>query len=333
MPLIRVPRPWEIPQSCSTPESACRDRRRFLRDMGQLGIGAAALLLGCSPPTSRGAGAGSDAPPDPPPGGPGLYPAPRRPEYVAAAPPTDEMVAARHNNFYEFTERKDVWRHVERFETRPWEVEVAGLCHRPRTFDIDDLVRSFPLEERVYRFRCVEAWSMVVPWTGFPLRALIDSVEPRSAARHVRMLAFLRPEQAPGQRRMSWYPWPYYEGLTLEEARNELAFMVTGIYGHALPAQHGAPIRLVVPWKYGFKSIKSIVRIELVARRPSTFWSDSSDEYDFWANVNPNVPHPRWSQATERRIDTGEVLPTRIFNGYAEQVAAMYPWEPRRPRG
>jgi sulfoxide reductase catalytic subunit YedY len=333
MPGLRIPRPWEISESRVTPEAIYRDRRNFLRHLGSLGLGAAGLLWSCGGNVSNREAPGEatrTAPPAPA-GGPDLYPASRNAAYRSERPLTDETTAARYNNFYEFTEQKDAWRHVDRFETRPWEVEVKGLCKNPQTFDLDDLARAFPLEERIYRLRCVEAWSMIVPWTGFPLRALIDRVEPLASARHVRMLTFYNPDQAPGQKRATWYAWPYYEGLTIEEARNELTFLATGIYGHGLPAQHGAPIRLALPWKYGFKSIKSIVKIELVERRPTTFWSDASSEYDFWANVNPNVPHPRWSQASERLIDTGERIPTRIFNGYHEQVAHLYPQEPVRP--
>jgi sulfoxide reductase catalytic subunit YedY len=203
-------------------------------------------------------------------------------------------------------------------------VEVAGLVVRPRTYDIDDLVRAFPLEERVYRHRCVEAWAMAVPWTGFPLAALIQSAEPLPAARFVRFVSFHRPSQAGGQSDRS-QPWPYNEGLTLDEATNELAFIATGMYGHPLLKQHGAPVRLVVPWKYGFKSAKSIVRVELTARQPATFWNTMAPhEYDFAANVNPDVPHPRWSQRTERMLGTDEVRPTQLYNGYGEWVAKLY---------
>ncbi len=332
MPTIHIPRPWGIPDARATPESVHDDRRRFLRRLGFMGLGVAGLLCGCR---SGDAGGGPDraaAKPLPPPGGPGLYPAKRDPAYGVDRALTDEKTAARYNNFYEFTDQKDVHRYVDAFETRPWQVEVKGLCGKPKTFDIDDLARLFPLEERVYRHRCVEAWSMVVPWTGFPLKALIDHVRPLSSARYVKTLTFLRPEQAPGQKRSTWYTWPYYEGLRMDEARNDLAFLATGIYGHALPVQHGAPVRLALPWKYGFKSIKSIVSIELVAGPPRTFWSDASNEYDFWANVNPNVPHPRWSQETERLIDTGERIKTLMFNGYGEHVAVLYPWEPLEPQ-
>lgn len=297
MTLIRVPRPWQVAESRVTPERVYRDRRDFLRRLGFAGAGRC----------GRGGPAA---------GGDDLYPAQRNPAYISDRPLTEEAVTARYNNFYEFTDQKDPWRYVERFRTRPWEVEVGGLCVRPETFDVDRLVRLFPLEERVYRHRCVEAWSMIVPWIGFPLRSLIDHVQPLGAARYVRMLTFLKPDEAPGQKRMSWYPWPYYEGLTIDEARNDLAFLATGIYGHALPAQHGAPLRLAVPRKYGFKSIKSIVRIDLVNRPPRTFWSDVPTEYDFVANVNPNVPHPPGAAPPED-------LSRRSWRGRARHPAGL----------
>jgi sulfoxide reductase catalytic subunit YedY len=198
------------------------------------------------------------------------------------------------------------------------------LVEKPHVFDIDDLVRALPLEERLYRFRCVEAWAMAVPWTGLPLRALIEKLQPLSSARFVRFVSFMNPDIAPNQSR-AYGPWPYTEGLTMGEAMNELALLATGIYGRPLPKQHGAPLRLVVPWKYGFKSIKSIVKIEFTAEQPRTFWNNNRPkEYDFVANVRPDIPHPRWSQATERLIDTGQRRPTLPYNGYGEWVADLY---------
>ena len=255
-----------------------------------------------------------------------LYPAVRNAAYPIYLPMTEEAVAARYNNFYEFTAIKEkVHELVDDFVTEPWSIEITRHCANPGTYDVADLVKKFGLEERVYRLRCVEAWAMVVPWTGFPLSKLIELVEPTSKAKHVRMWTFNRPEQAPGQKKQTWYPWPYFEGLTLEEARNELTMMVTGIYGHPLPKQHGAPIRLVVPWKYGYKSIKSVVKIELTRRRPDTFWETLAPrEYDFWANVNPAVPHPRWSQATEQMIGSGKRVQTLKYNGYRKEVGHLY---------
>jgi sulfoxide reductase catalytic subunit YedY len=254
-----------------------------------------------------------------------LYPAAGNPVFAAADRPiTAEVAAARYCNFYEFSSTKGVYAYVGSFQPVPWAVEVTGLVARPQTFDIDALIRTFPLEERIYRHRCVEAWAMVVPWVGFPLAALVRHVEPLPAARFVRFVSFQRPDQAPRQANTS-LPWPYTEGLTLAEATNELAFLATGMYGHPLLKQHGAPVRLVVPWKYGFKSAKSIVRIEFTDRQPATFWNTVQPrEYDFEANVNPQVPHPRWSQASERMLGSGEQRPTMIYNGYGEWVAALY---------
>ena len=337
MPSIHRRRGWEIPERLATPEALYWNRREFLRAMGLGSIGAAALLAGC------GAGAGGD------PGGgeatpgvknaaqpsaalnfdpasPGIYPAARNATYTLDRALTDEKVAAAYNNFYEFTTQKDrVWRMTDRFRTRPWRIEVAGLVEKETAIDVDDLVKTMPVEERTYRHRCVEAWAMAVPWTGFPMKAFIDWAEPSSGARFVRMVSFLRPDEAPGQAPGSGYPWPYFEALRMEEAMNELAFLVIGIYGHPLPKQHGAPIRLATPWKYGYKSAKSIVRFEFTSEQPPTFWNTvAPSEYGFLSNVNPKVPHARWSQATERLIDTGEVVKTQPFNGYGEYVARLY---------
>jgi sulfoxide reductase catalytic subunit YedY len=217
-----------------------------------------------------------------------------------------------------------VWRHTGDFRPAPWTVEVAGLVARPRTFDLDGLLRTFPLEERIYRHRCVEAWAMVVPWTGFPLAELVRHVQPLPAATHVRFVGFDRPEEA-GHMASRSLPWPYTEGLRLAEATNALAFVAVGMYGHPLLKQHGAPVRLVLPWKYGFKSAKSVVRIEFTDRQPATFWNTlAPHEYDFLANVDPEVPHPRWSQASERMLGTGERRPTLRYNGYGEWVAGLY---------
>jgi sulfoxide reductase catalytic subunit YedY len=229
------------------------------------------------------------------------------------------------NNFYEFSFTKnDVTRLSQDFRSQPWTLEVGGLVNRPGTFGIEDLVRRFPPEERIYRLRCVEAWSMVIPWLGFPLADLLALAEPTGDARFVRFVTLLDPDQMPGQDQPG-YPWPYQEGLRLDEALHPLTLLATGLYGEALLPQNGAPLRLVVPWKYGFKSIKSIVRIELTAEQPATFWSTvASGEYGFYANVNPAVPHPRWSQAYEQRIGESDRRDTLLFNGYAEDVAGLY---------
>lgn len=325
--LIRKRRGWEIPERLATPEDVYLNRRGFLRALGLTGLGMMGTLAGCTPADSQPAA--PVAPPvvglPPPSATAHLYPATRNQRFTLDRPLTDEAVAARYNNFYEFSPRKErVYRLVEAFQTRPWQVEVTGLVKKPVIFDIDDLVRRMPLEERLYRFRCVEAWAMAVPWTGFPIKAFIDLVEPLSSAKYMRMVTFYNPEQAVGMNDDT-FPWPYFEGLTMAEATNELALFVTGIYGHELTKQHGAPIRLVVPWKYGYKSIKSIVRVEFVEQQPPTFWSTLVPrEYDFWANVNPQVPHPRWSQATERLLGTDERRPTLLYNGYGEFVADLY---------
>jgi methionine sulfoxide reductase catalytic subunit len=229
-----------------------------------------------------------------------------------------------YNNFYEFdTSKGGVAYATKGFVTRPWSVSVEGLVNKPRVFDLDELLK-FPLEERVYRLRCVEGWSMVIPWIGFPLNILLQKVEPTSKARYAAFQTLLDPTRMPNQR-TGVLDWPYVEGLRLDEAMHPLTILATGLYGETLPPQDGAPIRLVVPWKYGFKSIKSVVKITLVSDEPLTTWNiQAPDEYGFYSNVNPNVPHPRWSQATERRIGEYGRRNTLLFNGYADQVAELY---------
>jgi sulfoxide reductase catalytic subunit YedY len=312
---------WAIPEREATPEAVFLDRRRFLK--GALGV-LAGGIAGVTPlaVAVEGAEKVSQEPTD---RTLDLYPAKRNPKFTLDRPLTQESVAATFNNFYEFGGTKTIHWLAQRLKTRPWQVRVGGLVRKPKAYDIDDLIRAMPLEERLYRFRCVEAWAMAVPWTGFPFAAFIKAVEPTSQARFVKMTTFLDRTVALNQLQF-WHPWPYVESLTMDEAMNELAILVTGVYGKPLPNQHGAPIRLITPWKYGFKSIKSIVAIEFVKERPKTFWETvGPTEYGFWANVNPNFPHPRWSQATERLIDTNETRPTQIFNGYGEWVAKLYP--------
>jgi len=230
-----------------------------------------------------------------------------------------------YNNFYEFSTAKEAVAPLSQgLRLSPWTVKVGGLVNKPATFDIDDIRKKFPEEERIYRLRCVEAWSMVIPWLGFPLSALLKTVEPTSRAKYVRFETLYDLKQMPGQR-AGWFSWPYVEGLRLDEAMNNLTILATGLYGKPLPPQNGAPIRLVVPWKYGFKSIKSLVKIELVEKMPVSLWMQSApNEYGFFANVNPEVSHPRWSQASERRIGEFSRRRTLPFNGYAEEVAQMY---------
>ena len=322
---IHLKKQWALAEREVTPEALFHRRRAFLQAMGAATIGAAGLVYGGeSEARSRPSALQRQIS--------GLKPlsASRNERYKVEREITKELVAARYNNFYEFTTGKDdVWKLVKKFKTNPWQVEVGGLVEKPGTFDVDKLVKQMPLEERVYRFRCVEAWSMVVPWIGFPLKALLARVRPLSSAKFVKLTTFFDPKVAPRQaKRLAFWtrePWPYTEGLRMDEAMNELTLITVGMYGHVLPKQHGAPLRLIVPWKYGYKSIKSIVKIELTAEQPPTFWNAlAPHEYGFLSNVDPRVPHPRWSQARERVIGTGERQPTLRFNGYAEQVAGMY---------
>ena len=310
---------WQLPERLVTPEECFLNRRDFLRQMGFAGGGLlAAPMAGCSKPAPAKAGNGG--------AGATKYPAARNPEFNPGWRLTNEKAAGSYNNFYEFSTDKDRVRVLAaQLETAPWPIEIGGLVEKPMKLDAQELAELFPLEERVYRFRCVEAWAMIVAWAGFPLRKLIEKVSPQSDARFVRFETFNRPDQAPGMRRMTASPWPYFEGLRLDEAMNPLTLLASGIYGKPLPKQHGAPVRIVTPWKYGYKSIKSIVKIEFVRNQPSSFWETlAPDEYPFESNVNPKVPHPRWSQATERMIDTGERVRTQPFNGYGPYVAKLY---------
>jgi len=311
-------RRWEIAASETTPEALFFDRRSFLRQS------AAAGTLMATGLTSLTSFIGSTTPGHAEAAPAGLYPARPNPAFTLDRAVTPERINAHYNNFYEFGMSKSIAEAAEALRTPPWTVKVDGLVEAPQTFAFEDLERAFPLEERLYRHRCVEGWSMAIPWTGFPLRALLSRVQPLAAARYVRMETFLDSKIAPGQRQF-WYPWPYVEGLTIAEAANDLAFLVTGAYGKPLLKAFGAPLRLAVPWKYGFKSIKSITRISFVADRPKSFWENlQASEYGFWANVNPAVPHPRWSQATEEVLGTGERRPTLLYNGYGEEVASLY---------
>ncbi len=254
------------------------------------------------------------------------WPAKRNADFNPGWTLTNEQVAGSYNNFYEFSLDKKITPELTpKFITAPWPIEITGLIGKPMTIDAAELASMFPIEERVYRFRCVEAWAMIVPWTGFSLSKLIEKVAPKAEAKFVRFETFNRPEQAPGMKRVAHYPWPYFEGLRLDEAMHPLTLVTTGIYGKPLPKQHGAPVRLVVPWKYGYKSIKSIVKIEFIAKQPTTFWETlAANEYPFESNVNPKFPHPRWSQAFERMIDTGDRVRTQAYNGYGDQVAKLY---------
>ena len=335
--LIRKRRGWELPDSAATPESAYMRRREFVKAIaaGPILLSGASLLSGCDDPEAasgeNGAIATANAAETTPEADPsaGLYPVPRNETYMLDRPVSPESFVTTYNNFYEFGSHKEISAAAQALPLRPWTVRLDGLVEEERTVDIDTLLGLMPLEERLYRHRCVEAWSMVVPWSGFALKALVDFARPLGSAKYVRMETFHDPDVAGGQK-ASWYPWPYIEGLTIAEATNELAFIATGLYGKPIPKQNGAPLRLAVPWKYGFKSTKSIVRFSFTEQRPKTFWSDiAASEYGFWANVNPKVSHPRWSQAEERFMAGGtenrwEQRPTQLFNGYAEFVTDLY---------
>ncbi len=306
-------RGWELPEREATPENLFFSRRTLLTGAGA--AAAAALIPGSAAAQRR-----ADLP-DPT---ASLYPVKRNAKFVLDRPITDETINTTYNNFYEFGSSKTISRAARALIIRPWTIKLDGLVDKPMEISIDDLLKRMPLEERLYRHRCVEAWAMAVPWSGFPLAKLVELAKPLSSARYLQMQTFLDASVASGQRQV-WYPWPYTEGLTLAEATNDLAFLVTGAYGKPLPKSMGAPLRLAVPWKYGFKSIKSIVRFSFTSERPRGFWERlQGSEYGFWANVNPEVPHPRWSQASESLLGTDERRPTQLFNGYGEYVAQLY---------
>ena len=291
-----------------TPEHIFLSRRQFLVSAGTLAVGAMASACGIGATTASTSG----------------------PQGTTG---TDELndnwtlydSAISYNNYYEFSlSKEDVAQAAKGFQTEPWTLQVGGLVNRPRTYGVDDLMKEFASEERIYRLRCVEAWSMVIPWLGFSLSKLLAQAEPLSNARYVRFETLLDAERMPGQKG-GMFEWPYVEGLRVDEAMHDLTILSTGLYGKPSLPQNGAPIRLVVPWKYGFKSIKSVVKIDLVQEMPVSFWMASSPrEYGFYANVNPEVTHPRWSQATERRIGESGRRKSLPFNGYGDQVAQLY---------
>jgi len=316
--LIRNRRSWEIPERDATPEHVFLDRRAFM-------AGSAALVSGSGAfAAATGWGSGAARAADQPDPSIGLYPAKRNPATTIAGDVTPEALNTNYNNFYEYGTSKHVADAAEMLRVRPWTVKFTGMVEKPREVAIDDLLKAMALEERLYRHRCVEAWAMQVPWTGFPVRKLVDFAQPLGSAKYMVMKTFKDPKMAPGQRSFI-LQWPYVEGLTMAEATSDLAFMVTGAYGKPLPKVMGAPLRLAVPWKYGFKSVKSIVEIAFTDKRPDTTWAAlAPDEYGFWANVNPDVPHPRWSQASEEVIGTGDRRPTVIYNGYGAEVASLY---------
>lgn len=313
---IRKNRSWEMPEREATPESVYLNRRAFLGAGAGLIAGAAmpSLAFGAKGPVSSA----------------DLYPAKRNEAFTLDRPLTDERVATTYNNFYEFGSHKQISRAAQKLQIDPWKVVIDGMVEQKIEIDAHDLIRKMPLEERLYRHRCVEAWSMAVPYSGFPLKALVDMARPLGSAKYLKMETFVDANVAKGQRAF-WYPWPYVDGLRLDEAQNDLAFIATGMYGKPIPKQNGAPMRLAVPWKYGFKHVKSIVRFEFVEEMPQSFWMEVlGAEYGFWANVNPGVPHRRWSQADEKLIGTSERRPTLMFNGYGEQVAHLYKDMPQK---
>ena len=341
MSYLKIKKAWDqIPSSQVTPESSYVNRRRFLKNLGFTGMGLP-MLAGCTEaiegPVSVLDGPGGST-------GPyrqvpqfwvkqwkDFFPAAANARFKTKRGVTDEKITTGYNNFYEFSPTKQrVKDLVEGFEASPWKVEIKGEVEKSGSYDLDDLIRMGQLEERLYHLRCVEAWSANVPWTGYPLSQLIEQLNPNSDARFVRFVTVLRPDQMPGQRDLTAYSWPYYEALSMEEAMNELTLLTFGVYGHPLNRQCGAPVRMVMPWKYGFKSIKSIVLIEFTKSRPRTFWSDASNEYGFWANANPRFDHSRWSQATEVFLNTNQPIPTQLYNGYQDFVGHLYPENDRQ---
>ncbi|MHA1525162.1 MAG: protein-methionine-sulfoxide reductase catalytic subunit MsrP [Alphaproteobacteria bacterium] len=309
--LIKSSRAWEIPEAQATPEAVFANRRQVLLAAGGLGIAGLAHWTGAARAETPNPTAD-------------LYPMKRNPAFKLDRDLTPEKVNATYNNFYEFGSSKSISKAAQALKVHPWQVTIDGAVENPMVVDIDKLLRMLPQEERLYRHRCVEAWSMTIPWSGFSFASLVALARPLNKARYVQMETFHDPAVARGQK-AAWYPWPYTEGLTIEEATNDLAFLATGAYGKPMAKQHGAPLRLAVPWKYGFKSIKSITRFTFTDKRPKTFWEEiNAKEYGFWANVNPQVSHPRWSQATERVLGANNRVPTLLYNGYGEQVAMLY---------
>jgi methionine sulfoxide reductase catalytic subunit len=307
--LIKRRRGWELGENQATPEAAYLQRRSLVKAMG---LGAASLAL----PAIASA---QDKDPSAT-----LYPAKRNDKYGVPTPMTAEKLATTYNNFYEFGTDKSIWRDAQKLEVRPWTIKVSGMVEKPFEIGIDDLLAKVQLEERVYRHRCVETWSMIVPWSGFPMRSLVELCKPTSGAKFVVMKTLSKPAVMREQRD-PLYPWPYTEGLAMDEAMNDLTFIATGLYGKPIHKQNGAPLRLVAPWKYGFKNVKSIVSVEFSDKRPVSFWEKlQASEYGFWANVNPQVPHPRWSQATEKPLGSDNRIPTLLYNGYGEFVAGLY---------
>ena len=316
---------WGLPEHLVTPEHIARAPRPQMagRQATRRTVlaGAAALLPVAAQAQWSLFGGGTPKVPEQP---RHALQAIENPRYKPERAITDEKDATTYNNYYEFSDGKNLWQAAQALPLDPWSIRIDGMVSKPQTIALEDLLKRVSLEQRVYRHRCVETWAMTVPWVGFPLAGLVKLADPLASAKYVVFTTLQDPKAMPGLHR-SMYPWPYVDGITIEEAANELAFLSVGMYGKSTPPQNGAPIRLTLPWKYGFKQVKAIVRVEFTDKRPVPFWEKLiPDEYGFWANVNPEVPHPRWSQAHERLLGTGEQVPTRIWNGYGEFVAAMY---------
>ena len=355
MTFIHTPKPWQLKEKDATPESTFHNRREIIKALGLTGLGAGVLLTGCNSSSEQTLRA-EELANDPTEGSAAkatdelikkfkaqsgyiesmaeeMSPlaeltqpfSPNTKYQVPERGLTKYSLASSYNNFYEFTlDKGRVKKLSQKLVTNPWEVEIGGLVEKPMKIDLNDLMKNFELEERIYRFRCVEAWSMTVPWIGFPMAKFVEYCKPTAKAKYVRFVTAEQRDTMPNLKNRN-YPWPYYEGLRLDEAMNELSLMTVGLYGKVLPKQNGAPLRVIVPWKYGYKSIKSIVKVEFTSKQPKTFWNDLAPfEYGFLSNVDPKVPHPRWSQARERLIDNGKRIKTMKFNGYGEFVAGLY---------
>ncbi len=313
-PNIQIPKSWEIPAKEVTPESIYCDRRKFIKGLGKVALfGISTSFLQPLTRVSSAIAQTSDSQNNPQ-------------NFIKKEEVTSKKLVTHYNNFYEFSTNKSViWKQAQALKTNPWEIRIEGLVKNHQVLDFYQLIKYLPQEERIYRLRCVEGWSVVIPWKGFPLKLLIDLVEPLSTARYIKFKTFLDPNIALGQKQRFWEPWPYSEGLSLKEAMHSLSFVATGMYGKSLQNQNGAPIRLVIPWKYGFKSIKSITSIEFTRDEPPTFWQTVSPlEYDFWANVDPSTPYARWDQRMELDLGKNRKIPTLKFNGYAGEVSDLY---------
>lgn len=340
---IKIPKPWESKHIRPVEEKIYFNRRKILKHLGLMtgGILTGSLLQSCEKePAIMTPAPVITTPPSQPvdktfnfEGMSDLYPAVFNPKYELDRELSREIDVTRYNNFYEFIpaanlqkeERYDAYKHISEFDNRDWKIQVTGLAGKTGFFFLGDIMQEIGLEERTYRHRCVERWSMAVPWTGFPLAKLIQFFEPDNKATHIRTESKANTATMIGVREMDWFPWAYFEGLRMDEAMNELAFVATGLYGKPLARQNGAPVRLVLPWKYGYKSPKSIVKIEFLDHEPETFWHQiAPDEYSFLSNVDPNVPHPAWTQEVETKIINGDVVPTLKYNGYGDFVAGLY---------